>query len=69
MRGLAIQDELGNIGQDNGVAAGNAPDSDHLGDTAQEAIHGGRVAEIGDRGEEFSGNGLAARWRRRIFWA
>jgi hypothetical protein len=57
--GLAIQDELGDIGQGDGVAAGNAPESNHPGEIAEEAIDGGCVGKIGDRGEEFGASGLA----------
>ena len=59
VRGLAIQDELGDIGQGDGVAARNAPEGDHLGEVAEEAIDRGRVAEVGDGGEEFGGSGLS----------
>lgn len=59
MRGLAIQDELRDIGQDDGVAAGNAPEGDHLGEVAEEAIDGGCIAEVVDGREKFGGNGLS----------
>jgi hypothetical protein len=59
MSGLAIQDELGDIGQGDGIAARNAPDGDELKEIAEEAIDRGRVGKIGDRGEEFGGGGLA----------
>ena len=57
--GLAIQDELRDVGQGDGVAAGNAPEGDHLGEIAEEAIDGGCIGKIGDRGEEFGASGLA----------
>jgi hypothetical protein len=46
LSGLAIQNELGDIGEGDGIAPGNAFDGNQFKEIAKEAIDGGRIAKV-----------------------
>jgi hypothetical protein len=58
LSGLAIQNELRDVGQGDRIFPGNAFDGDQFKEIAKEAIDRGRIGEIRHRGEELGGGGL-----------
>ena len=57
-RGDAVEEELGDVGEGHGVAAGDAFVSELLDEIAEEGVDGTRGCEISDVVEEFVGGGF-----------
>ena len=59
----AVEKQLGNVGQGNGVAAGDAFAGELLDEIAEEEIHGAGGGEVVDVAEKFGGEGFRVdRW-------
>lgn len=62
-----VEEQLRNVGEGDGVAAGNAAASDLFQKIAEEEIDGGSGGEVLDSTEKLGGDGFVARMRRRSF--
>jgi len=56
---VAVEEELGDVGEGGGIAAGDAMQGEILQEFAKEEVDGGWGREVVDAGEEFGRGGLA----------
>ena len=54
----AVEEQLGNVGQGDGVAAGDTFAGELPDEIAEESVHGGGGGEVFDVAEEFVGGGF-----------